>query len=55
MRIRPVELAAIRAGAVDLGFRRWDRPRVVVGTRMRTTVGLIEVTSVEPVAEAALT
>jgi hypothetical protein len=55
VRIRPVELAAIRAGTVDLGFRRWDRPRVVVGTRMRTAVGLIEVTSVEPVAEAALT
>lgn len=53
--IRPVELAAIRAGTVDLGFRRWDRPRVVVGTRMRTAVGLIEVTSVEPVDETTLT
>ena len=47
MRIRPDELAGIRAGVVDLGFRRWDRPRVVVGTRMRTPVGLVEVTSVE--------
>ena len=55
MRIRPVELAGIKAGTVDLGFRRWDRPRVVVGTRMRTAVGLIEVTSVEPVDEAAIT
>jgi hypothetical protein len=53
--IRPVELAGIRAGTVDLGFRRWDRPRVVVGTRMRTAVGLIEVTSVEPVDEATIT
>ena len=53
--IRPVELAAIRAGTVDLAFRRWDRPRVVVGTRMRTPVGLVEVTAVEPVDEAALT
>jgi hypothetical protein len=53
--IRPVELAGIKAGAVDLAFRRWDRPRVVVGTRMRTAVGLIEVTSVEPVDEAAIT
>ncbi|HSU07633.1 MAG TPA: hypothetical protein VLK57_00380 [Pseudonocardia sp.] len=55
MMIRPVELAGIKAGAVDLAFRRWDRPRVVVGTRMRTAVGLIEVTSVEPVDEAAIT
>jgi hypothetical protein len=55
VRIRPVELAGIKAGVLDLGFRRWDRPRVVVGTRMRTAVGLIEVTSVEPVDETAIT
>jgi hypothetical protein len=55
MRIRPDELAAIEAGTIDLGFRRWDRPRVVVGTRMRTPVGLVEVTSVDPVAESAIT
>ena len=55
VRIRPVELAGIKAGVLDLGFRRWDRPRVVVGTRMRTAVGLIEVTSVEPVDEATIT
>jgi hypothetical protein len=53
--IRPAELAGIKAGSIDLGFRRWDRPRVVVGTRMRTAVGLIEVTSVEPVDEIAIT
>ena len=48
--IRPAELTAIRAGEVDLAFRRWERPRVRVGTRMRTAVGLVEVTSVERVA-----
>jgi hypothetical protein len=47
--IRPVELAAIRAGTIDLAFRRWDRPRLLVGTRMRTAVGLVEVTSVDRV------
>lgn len=55
VRIRPDELAAIKAGAVDVGFRRWDRPRVVVGTRMRTAVGLVEVTSVQPVDESTIT
>jgi hypothetical protein len=55
VRIRPVELAAIKAGTLDLGFRRWDRPRVVVGTRMRTAVGLVEVTSVDAVDEATIT
>ncbi|NYE35220.1 hypothetical protein F4692_000324 [Nocardioides cavernae] len=54
MMIRPAELAAIKAGAIDLAFRRWARPRVVVGTRMRTSVGLIEVTSVEQVSPARL-
>ncbi len=54
MMIRPTELTAIKAGTLDLAFRRWDRPRVKVGTRMRTAVGLVEVTSVEQVALSAL-
>jgi hypothetical protein len=53
--IRPVELRAIRDGAVDLAFRRWDRPRVKVGTRLRTAVGLVEVTAVERVAPSRIT
>ena len=53
--IRPVELSAIRAGEIDLAFRRWDRPRVVVGTKMRTAVGLLEVTSVDEVDVDAIT
>lgn len=52
--IRPDELAAIRRGEVDLAFRRWDRPRIRVGTRMRTSVGLVEVTSVDRVAPRSL-
>lgn len=55
MLIRPAELAAIRTGAVDLAFRRWDRPRLRVGTRMRTAVGLVEVTSVVRVPVKSLT
>ncbi len=54
MWIRPVELRAIQAGELDLAFRRWERPRVVVGTLMRTAVGLVEVTSVGPVDPADL-
>jgi hypothetical protein len=53
--IRPAELAAIRDGVVDLAFRRWERPRVRVGTRMRTAVGLVEVTSVDVVTAQELT
>ncbi len=54
MMIRPDELRAIKRGEIDLAFRRWDRPRVKVGTRMRTGVGLIEVTSVERIPLSAL-
>ena len=54
MMIRPVELAAIKKGDIDLAFRRWDRPRVRAGTRMRTAIGVVEVTSVERVALSAL-
>ena len=53
--MRPAELAAVRAGDVDLAFRRWERPRVRVGTRMRTAVGLVEVTSVDRVPVRSLT
>ena len=52
--MRPAELEGVRTGTVDLAFRRWDRPRVKVGTRMRTAVGVIEVVSVEEVALSRL-
>ncbi|WP_426514701.1 hypothetical protein ACPPVO_27210 [Dactylosporangium sp. McL0621] len=52
--MRPAELEAIRAGDVDVAFRRWEQPRVRVGTRMRTAVGLVEITSVDRVAVSSL-
>jgi len=55
MLMRPAELEAIRAGEVDLAFRRWDRPRLRIGTQMRTLIGLVEVTSVDKVVVAAIT
>ncbi len=53
--IRPAEQTAIKQGEIDLAFRRWERPRVVVGTQMRTGVGLVEVVSVDEVDVATLT
>ncbi|MFC5003845.1 hypothetical protein ACFPIJ_39230 [Dactylosporangium cerinum] len=53
--MRPAELAAIRAGEVDVAFRRWEQPRVRVGTQMRTAVGLVEITSVDRVPVSSLT
>lgn len=49
MQIRPADLAAIRDGSIDLAFRRWERPRLLLGTQMRTSVGLVEVTSLDKV------
>jgi hypothetical protein len=39
----------IVAGEVTLAFRRWKRPRVRPGTRMRTPSGIVEIDSVEVV------
>ncbi len=54
MLIRAAELDAIHAGRVDLAFRRWDRPRLRAGTRMRTAIGLVEATVVEEVVIDAI-
>ena len=51
MLIRPVDLERIRHGEIDLAFRRWERPRLRVGTRMRTGIGLVEVSSVDQVED----
>ena len=50
MLLRRDELNAIKAGHIDLAFRRWERPRLRQGTRMRTAIGLVEVTAVQAVA-----
>ncbi|WP_408897398.1 hypothetical protein ACJ5H2_21080 [Nocardioides sp. R1-1] len=54
MMMRPAELEGVRAGTIDLAFRRWDRPRVKVGSRLRTAVGVVEVTDVRETALSAL-
>jgi len=47
-------LVAIRDGSVDLAFRRWERARVLPGSRLRTAVGVLEVGQVEVVERAAI-
>lgn len=48
-------LDGIVDGTVTVAFRRWTRPRVRAGTRLRTVVGLVEVVAVEEADERALT
>jgi hypothetical protein len=45
----------IADGSVTLAFRRWDRPRMLPGSRQRTGAGVVEILSVEPVDAGALT
>lgn len=49
MLFRIAELRQIQAGTVDLAFRRWASPRVRVGSKLRTRIGLVEVTSLDVV------
>ena len=51
MLLRHDALEKIRSGRITLVFRRWERARVRVGTRLRTAIGLVEVRSVDTVAE----
>lgn len=48
-------LEAVAEGAVDLAFRRWDRPRVRAGTRLRTAVGEIAIDAVDRVDPGQIT
>jgi hypothetical protein len=46
---RPADLEGIAAGRITLAFRRWERPRVKVGSKLRTPIGVLEVTAVDHV------
>ena len=54
MLIPKATLQAIRDGTVSVAFRRWPRPRVRAGTKLRTPVGLVEIVAVEEVDAAAI-
>ena len=47
-------LDGIADGRVTLAFRRWTRPRVREGTRLRTRVGVLEIDSIEAVRLASV-
>ncbi|UGX85086.1 ASCH domain-containing protein [Phyllobacterium meliloti] len=48
-------LEAIARGEVDLAFRRWTRPTVKAGTRLRTTIGSLIIGAVDMVNPDKLT
>lgn len=50
MLIQRAVLDGVVEGEIDLAFRRWRRPSVKAGTRQRTAVGVIEITSIAEIA-----
>ena len=55
MLFRAVLLERIQTGEVTLAFRRWRRPTVKAGGRLRTAIGELAIESVTPCAAAAIT
>src|SRR5690606_41638547 len=49
------ELAGIEAGRISLVFRTWQSPRVRVGARLRTPIGLVGITGIEPTSRETVT
>jgi hypothetical protein len=44
-------LQQIRDGSVSLAFRRWHQARVREGSRLRTAIGIVEITSVTAIPD----
>lgn len=55
MLFRAVFLERIQTGEVTLAFRRWRRPTVKAGGRLRTAIGELAIESVTPCASTAIT
>jgi hypothetical protein len=53
--IKRVVLDGIVAGRIDVAFRRWRRPTVKTGGKLRTVVGELSVGRVEPITERRIT
>ena len=50
MLFRPADLEGLASGRITLQFRRWERARVLPGSRLRTPIGVLAVDAVEVVA-----
>lgn len=55
MLLKRATLEGIVDGSVRAVFRRWKTPRVRAGTSLRTAVGVVSVTSIEPTTLDAIT
>ena len=55
MLLKKATLDAIVEGRVDRAFRRWKRPTVKAGGRLRSRVGVLSIRTVEPVGRDEVT
>ncbi|QDU27990.1 hypothetical protein ETAA8_30820 [Anatilimnocola aggregata] len=55
MLLKQVTLDAIARGEVTLAFRRWQRPTVKAGGRLRTAIGELAIQAVDVIQERELT
>lgn len=49
MLFTPSAIEGIAAGRITLAFRRWDKPRVNPGSKIRNALGVIEIVSIKQV------
>lgn len=54
MLIKKQHLEGIKAGTISRAFRRWKKPTVRTGGRLRTSIGELAIEAVEPVTEAEI-
>ncbi|MDQ1096505.1 MULTISPECIES: hypothetical protein [Chryseobacterium] len=55
MLFKEVHLQDIRAGKITLAFRKWQKASVKKGSLLNTSVGLLEIDSIETVNESDIT
>ena len=55
MLIKRDHLEGIKAGRVSLAFRRWQRPTVRAGGKLRTTVGELAIDAVDIITDGEIT
>ena len=55
MLLKQITLDRIRAGEIDVVYRRWKKPTVKTGGSLRTAIGMLEIRAVERVALRSVT
>lgn len=55
MLFKKIHLEGIKSGNVNLAFRKWQKPSVKKGTHLHTSIGLVEIKSIEVVQQNDIT